>query len=222
MLTLTAQQQADLENNLVPKAAVWYCSLYLGSSTIRFSDQPEELLYGGETYEAQHNNWRIPDEVQFGSALVPERLTLQFDGAERYVGSSLFARILAEDWHLRSMDLALAIYNQETGAFIAEPRKLYGFIDHLNNPEAEGAEPWATLTCETGTFRMLGTRNTLCTDADQRKRNSNDGFMQNTGIKGTENIPFGISSSAIPGVSSVSSTTTTTFDYNNFDISDYI
>lgn len=217
MLTFTAQQQADLANNLIPKAVVWYCNLYLGGSTISFSDQAEELLYDGTTYEAQHKNWKIPGEVQFGSALVPERLAIQFDGAERYVGGSLFARVLDEDWHLRSMDLALAIYNQETGDFIAEARKLYGFIDNLNNPEAEDAEPWATMTCETGTFRMLGSRNTLCTDADQRKRDADDGFMLNTGIKGTENIPFGIASSKIPGVSSASTITTSYDDYNFFD-----
>ena len=134
----------------------------------------------------------------------PERIDFEFDGADRYVENSLFARFLAGGWHLRQFDLALALYNAETGEFIVEARKLYGFMNELTNPEGDGADAWAVLNCETGTFRILSARKTQVSDDDQRKRNPSDGFMRNVGVKGSENIPFGISNSNIPGVSNAS------------------
>lgn len=200
--TMTAQQQADLANNLIPKAAVWFVNMYLDTVTLRFSDQAEDLLYGGDTYEAQHKKWRMPEALSTGSALVPERIDLKFDGADRYVGGSLFARILNGGYHLRSFDLACAIYNAESGAFIVEPYKIYGFIDQIKENEAVDAEPWATMSCETGMFRTLANRQTQCSHEDQIQRNATDTFFKNTGIKGSENIPFGISSSDVPGYKS--------------------
>lgn len=214
--TMTTQQQADLADNLVPKAVVWFASLYLDSYTLRFSDQAESLVYDSETFEAAHKKWRIPGEISTGSALVPERIDFQFDGADRYVGGSLFARILAGGYHLRQFDLACAVYNASSGDFIVEAHKIYGFIDQIKEIEAEGGEPWATMSCETGTYRMLGNRQTQCSDEDQRLRNATDGFFKNTGIKGSENIPFGIKSSNIPGTSSTGNTGTTTNLFSRF------
>lgn len=202
--TMTTQQQADLANNLVPKAVIWFASLYLDTGTLRFSDQAEGLTYDSEVFEPAHKKWKIPTEISTGSALVPERIDFQFDGADRYVGGSLFARILAGGYHLRKFDLACAVYNASTGAFIVEAHKIYGFIDQIKEAEGEDHEPWAIMSCETGTYRMLGNRQTQCSDEDQRLRNATDGFFKNTGVKGSENIPFGIKSSNIPGINGAS------------------
>ena len=205
----TAQQKADLANNLIPKAVVWFVQLYLRDTTLRFSDQAEGLTYGGEIFEPGHKRWRIPTAISTGSALEPERIDMQFPTADRYVGSSLFARILDNGYHLRSFDLACAVYNAQDGAFIVEAHKVYGFIDQIKESEAIDAEAWSTMSCETGTFRTLGNRQTFCSDEDQRLRNATDGFFKNTGIKGSENVPFGIASSNIPGTSSVDTGGTT-------------
>lgn len=205
----TAQQKADLANNLIPKAVVWFVQLHLRDTTLRFSDQAEGLTYDGEIFEPGHKRWRIPTAISTGSALEPERIDMQFPTADRYVGSSLFARILDNGYHLRSFDLACAVYNAQDGSFIVEAHKVYGFIDQIKESEAIDAEAWSTMSCETGTFRTLGNRQTFCSDEDQRLRNATDGFFKNTGIKGSENVPFGIASSNIPGTSSVDTGGTT-------------
>lgn len=171
---------------------------------LRCTDHSYALVYAGETYEAGVDHWKIDGTLASGSQLVPEPVTISFDGAEQYDDTSFIGRLVDRTWHRRDIYLTGIVINPQTGALLDDFDTWRGRLDTLNVTDQVGGVSTAALRCESGTFHALSRNNATASDADQKRRNANDTFFENQALKVSQKMPFGLSYSDIPGTPNTS------------------
>jgi hypothetical protein len=189
-------------------AHAWLLDLYTAEGTLRAWDKNIPITYGGDTYEAQFDRWRIEGDIKIGVDLTPEPLTIVFDGALQSDDSSFVGRLVDSTWHQRRMrirGLLMDVSSNFTTA-IGVHVEWNGWMDTIQANDGIGNTSTIVLNCEGGIMRALDQNLTLCTDADQRRRLSTDQFMRNVALKPAQEVPFGVSWSKIPGGSGYGST----------------
>lgn len=196
---MTAQQRADLRDPSIPKTAVWVVSLQPDGGDINLNTSNIDVTFNSTTYSAALDKFTLEGQLSTGAALVPETVTLQFDANDQHTSGTPLYNLLRSDWHLRRIYIACLFFNHTTGDFIICPREFYGTMERLTVQEQPAGQAMALLECETGTFRALDSNRITCSDRDQRIRSATDTFFLNTSVTGTRQVPFGISSNAIPG-----------------------
>jgi hypothetical protein len=166
---MTAQQRADLRDPSIPKTAVWVVSLQPDGGDINLNTSNIDVTFNSTTYSAALDKFTLEGQLSTGAALI------------------------------RRIYIACLFFNHTSGDFIICPREFYGTMERLTIQEQPSGQAMALLECETGTFRALDSNRITCSDRDQRIRSATDTFFLNTSVTGTRQVPFGISSNAIPG-----------------------
>jgi hypothetical protein len=182
-------------------AHAWLLDLYTAEGTLRAWDKNIPITYGGDDYEAQFDRWRIEGDIKIGVDLTPEPLTIVFDGALQSDDASFIGRLVDSTWHQRRMrirGLLMDVSSNFTTA-IGVHVEWNGWMDTIQTNDGIGNTSTIVLNCEGGIMRALDQNLTLCTDADQRRRLSTDQFMRNVALKPSQEVPFGVSWSKIPG-----------------------
>lgn len=178
----------------------WLLALETDEGWLRCTDNGSALVYNSETYEAARDKWRIEGALSTGAMLVPESVTLSFDGADQYDDTSIVGRLLDRTWHRREIILTGLLLNVDTGALLDDFDTWRGRMDQIATSEAEASKALITISCESGTFNALSRNNSTVSDADQRRRAASDAFLKNQALKVGQKMPFGLSNSKIPGV----------------------
>jgi hypothetical protein len=171
---------------------------------LRCTDEAAGLVWNSVTYEGAADLWQIEGELSTGALLVPETVTITFDGALQYDDTSLIGRLLDRTWHRRAVILTGLFMNTTTGAALDDFDQWRGRMDQISTAEVEDGPSTITISCESGTFNALSTNQSTVSDADQRRRSATDQFLRNQALKVGQKIPFGINSQNIPGVVGVS------------------
>ncbi len=196
-IPLTSAQRTALQSRRVH--IVWLLTMEIDGDTVRVCSLDEAVSYGGESYAAGSDKWEIRGRIGSASNLVPEPLTLVFDGGDQFSAGTFTARLVTGDWHLRPIRLEGVMLDPDDHSPIGAFLVWEGYMDVLSSQDADGAPSVISLTCEGGSFRALSKNLRRCTDADQRTRSSGDTFFRNTGIKPSQNVPFGTSWSKVAG-----------------------
>jgi|GEM_PF-2087603 len=198
-LPLTTDARAALEAREV--AIAWLLDLYTDEGTLRCWDQAIPITYGGDTYEALQDRWRIEGEIKIGADLTPEPLTIAFDGAPQTDDASFIGRLLDRTWHQRRMRLRGLLMNVSSNfvTAIGVHMTWNGWMDTISTSDGVGTASVVTLNCESGILRALDMNLTACTDEDQRRRLSTDQFFRNVALKPAQQVPFGTKWINIPG-----------------------
>lgn len=182
-------------------AHAWLLDLYTAEGTLRCWDKNIAITYGGDTYEALGDRWRIEGEIKIGVDLTPEPLTLAFDGAPQSDDATFIGRLVDRTWHQRRMrirGLLLDVSSNFTTA-IGVHVEWNGWMDTLQTSDGMGSASTVILNCEGGILRALDQNLTTCTDADQKRRLATDQFMRNIALKPSQDVPFGTDWKNIPG-----------------------
>jgi hypothetical protein len=200
-LPLTTDARNALEAREV--AVAWLLDLYTDEGTLRCWDKHIAITYGGDTYEALGDRWRIDGEIKLASDLVAEPLTILFDGAPQTEDTAFVGRLLDRGWHQRRMRLRGLLLNVASNftTAIGVHLEWNGWMDTIETTDAMGQPSLVKLTCEGGIFRAIDRNMTLCTDSDQRRRDPDDAFFRNVALKPSQDVPFGTKWSNIPGSS---------------------
>lgn len=198
-LPLTTTARAALSAREV--AHSWLLDLYTDEGTLRGWDKQIPVTYNSNTYEPLSDTWGISGEIRLGADLVPEPLTITFDGAPQNDDTSFVGRLLDRSWHQRRMRLrGLLLF---TGSNLTTPLGVHldwnGWMDTITVTDAVGQPAQVVLGCEGGVFRALDRNMTTCTDPDQRRRSATDSFFKNVALKPTQDVPFGTTWANIPG-----------------------
>lgn len=167
---------------------------------LRATDNGAQLTYDSKTFEAARDKWRIEGELSTGAMLVPETVTISFDGGDQYDNASIIGRLLDRTWHRRQVVLIGILLNVETGAILDDFDTWRGRMDQVSTSESEAAAGIVTISCESGTFNALSRNQATVSDADQRRRSATDAFLKNQASKVNIKMPFGLSNSKVPGV----------------------
>lgn len=193
----------DARNALAARevAHAWLLDLYTDEGTLRCWDQGIAITYGGDTYEALGDRWRIEGEIKIGADLSPEPLTIGFDGAPQSDDASFIGRLVDRTWHQRRMRLRGLLMNVASNFVtpIGIHLEWNGWMDTISTSDGSGAPSIVTLNCESGILRALDMNLTTCTDEDQRRRLSTDQFFRNVALKPAQQVPFGTTWGKIPG-----------------------
>lgn len=198
-LNLTASVEAAIEVDQIAHA--WLLELFTDEGALRCWDKPFDMSYGGNTYEGLGDSWEIAGEIRLGTDLVPEPLTFNFDGSRILDNADFTGRLVDRSWHQREMRLTglLFVPGQRFGTPIGPHLIWNGTMDTLENPEGDGSISGVVLSCEGGIFRALDRNMTVCTDADQKRRNPSDRLFENVATKPQQDVPFGRAWSNVPG-----------------------
>lgn len=182
-------------------AIAWLLELYTDEGTLRSWSQRDAMTFEGNTFEAGVERWGISSELKCGRDLVPQPLVLWLDGVGQLDGASFTGRLLARKWHTRPIRLRQLICAPMTNfrVPIGIAYDWRGFMDTIDAAWGASGPLRIVLNCESGTFRSKGRNMTTLTDADQRRRDPNDGSFRNTALKGSQDIPFGDNWSNIAG-----------------------
>ncbi|MEL7203198.1 MAG: hypothetical protein AAGL19_03445 [Pseudomonadota bacterium] len=182
-------------------AHAWLLELFTTEETLRAWDKNIDLSYESNTFEGIGDKWRIAGEISMGVDLVPEPLTISFDGSLQNDDTSFIGKLVDNQWHNRKVRLRgmLLDVSSEFTVPIGVHIDWNGFMDQLDTSDTTGQASTISLKCEGGTFRALDRFLVQCTDEDQRRRNANDAFMQNVALKPQQDVPFGKSWSKIAG-----------------------
>ncbi|HPE49721.1 MAG TPA: hypothetical protein PLR76_15060 [Hyphomonas sp.] len=193
----------DARNALAARevAHAWLLELFTDEGTLRGWDKPVPITYGGDDFEALGDQWGISGEIRLGADLVPEPLTITFDGAPQNDDASFVGRLLDRSWHQRRMRLRGLLLNVSSNFTTAIGIHLdwNGWMDTISTTDAVGQPAQVILNCEGGVFRALDRNLTLCTHADQQRRSATDTFFKNVALKPQQDVPFGTKWSNIPG-----------------------
>lgn len=178
----------------------WLLELETVEGWLRSTDRDVALTYDSNPFEAAHHTWEVQGEINSGANLVPEPITLKFDGADQYDSTSILARLIARTWHQRQIILRGILLNETSviGQFI----EWRGRMDMLDFTTKTQSEAIAVMSCEGGTFKVLDRNHSTVSDADQRRRNPDDAFFKNQAKRVGQRMPFGTKSVAIPGSTS--------------------
>lgn len=199
---LSAAARTALRSSTV--AVIWLLTLETAEGTLRISNVNRDISFGGNTYEAGQDKWFIQGQITTGSGLIPEPITVAFDGSERFDDADFVGRLLDRTWHQRAATLEGILADPETGAVIDSYYTWRGRMDTLTDGDALGGVSQVIVSLEGGTFRALDRNYTTCGHNDHRRRDSNDHFFQNTGSKASTSIPFGTRNVDIAGEHGVS------------------
>lgn len=168
--------------------------------TLRFNSRNSILSYDGALWEAAPDQWKVTSGLVGSSALVPEALTMEFDGGYQYDSGSIVARLLGATWHRRPMAFHALLLTPDNNV-VDRHYEWRGRIDKISSTEAIGGMSIISLIGESGTFRALDASNGTCSDVDQRSREPTDTFFENMASKRGKQWPFGQKWSEIPGAS---------------------
>lgn len=183
-------------------ATAWLLEMSTDEDTLRTNDRSLDLTYNSVVYEAAFHAWHIEGEISTGANLVPEPLTLRFDGADQYDTSSILARLIARTWAQRPVTLTGLLLNTQDKSILGEFMVWKGRMDTMEFSEQPGGESLAVMTCEGGPFRVLGRNMTTASHADQQRRNSSDLLFKNQASKVGRRMPFGVKQVEVPGSNS--------------------
>lgn len=200
-LPLSTAQRNALRARRV--SIVWLFEIELDEETIRICSLDEAVNYDGHSWAAGVDSWDITGRIGSSSNLTPEPLTISFDGGDQFTPGTVTYRILNQTWHLRPVKLIGLMLDPDTSSPIGEFVNWEGSAEEIQASDITRGPSTIVLTCEGGSFRALSRNLTRCTDADQRLRVATDGFFRNTGIKPSQNIPFGVSWSNAPGTGNI-------------------
>lgn len=206
----TGVQNALASGNL---SVAWLLELVTDELTLRTTNRNIEVTYDGAVYEAAHHGWQIEGEISTGTNLVPEPLTLSFDGADQYDSTSILRRLLDRTWAQREMTLTGLLLNTSDKSVIGDFMTWKGRMDTFEITEQAGAASIAVLVCEGGPFRVLGRNHTTASHADQQRRSPTDLFFKNQASKVGKRMPFGVKQVEVPGNSGGGGTTGGFNDY---------
>ena len=182
-------------------STAWLLELETDEDTLRTTDRGIEITHNSNTFEAAHHSWKIEGEISTGANLVPEPLTLSFDGADQYESTSILARLIARTWAQRPMSLTGLLLDTSDKSVIGEFMVWKGRMDTMEFTEQGGAEALAVMVCEGGPFRVLGRNMTTVSHADQQRRNASDLLFKNQASKVGRRMPFGVKQTTVPGSS---------------------
>ena len=196
---LTTDARNALRNDR-HKALAWLLELTTTDGVLAGWNQTKPVTYDSTDFEALGDRFRLAGELKLGTDLVAEPLTILFDASIDLDSDTFIGRLMDRTWHQRRVRLRGVLFDtsSEWVTPIGTVIDWRGFMDKLER--VEGAEGVVTsLTCEGGTFRALARNMHTCTDLNQKDRASGDLFFQNTGIKPTQDIPFGVHWGNVPG-----------------------
>lgn len=200
-LPLTTASRNALKAREISHA--WLLELFTDEGTLRAWDKHLDIVYETDTFEGIGDKWEIAGEIRLGVDLVPEPLTLSFDGALQSDDTSFIGRLLDRTWHQRKVRIRGLIL--DTSSNFTTPIGVHldwnGWMDSIETTDAAGQPSQVILSCEGGVFRALDKHLTKCTDADQKQRNPSDAFFRNVALKPKQDVPFGKSWSKIAGTS---------------------
>ena len=159
----------------------------LGDDPLAIWDDLGTLSYGGTDYVGAAGRF-IVEPSTTASALSVRGLKITFSGLD----SEIVALIEGVDWHQRPI-----LYSRATFA-IDSPQLLYvhdefaGFMDQIKWSEAINGQPSAlVLYCESASREYARHGSRTASDADQRQRDSNDGFFSFAASAVTQTIDWG-------------------------------
>lgn len=180
-------------------STAWLLELEPDEGTIRTTDRGLEITHNSVVYTPAYHDWSIQGEISTGANLVPEPITIQFNGADQYVNGSILETLLDRTWAQRPMKLTGLLLNTQDKSVIGEFMVWTGRMDTLEFTEQTGAESIAVMVCEGGPFRVLGRNMTTASHADQQRRNANDLLFKNQASKVGRRMPFGVKQVDVPG-----------------------
>lgn len=199
----------DARNALLARevAVGWLLELSCDEGTLRGWSGTESLSYDSATWEALGDRWGVSGAIGGGLDLVAESIVFWFDGGPQYDDASFVGRLLDRTWHQRAFRLRQVLFQTSTyfATVIGEVLDVRGFMDTIQTPEGGTEASRVVLSCETGTFRARARDMATITDADQRRRDSDDASFRNMAVKPFQDVPFGASWTTIPGVRSAGS-----------------
>lgn len=213
-IPLTTAQRTALQSGSVK--LVWLMTIELAEETMRFCSYDQPITYDSQTYEKGMDKWKLTGRVGSSSNLTPEPLNISFDGGDQYIDGTITRRILTQTWHLRPISLTGLMLDPSDDTVIGPFFEWEGFLDSAQIGDTEGNPSTLVITAEGGAFRALSKNHRKCTDADQRTRDASDTFFINTGVKPSQNIPFGISWSKVPGNGNTNNSDDDTSDFSDF------
>lgn len=195
--TWASNVQTAMESGQLSVA--WLLEMQTDELTLRTTNREIEITYNSAVYEPAYQGWEISGTLSTGSNLVPEPLTLTFDGADQYVEGTLLERLLDNTWSQRPMALTGLLLNIADRSVIGEFMRWLGRMDTIDFTEHTGSKAIAVMTCEGGPFRVLGRNMSTVSHADQLRRNPTDMFFKNQASKVGSRMPFGVKQVNIPG-----------------------
>lgn len=182
-------------------AHAWLLELFTDEGTLAAWDKTIPITYDSTDFEPLSDQWGISGEIRLGADLVPEPLTITFDGAPQNDDASFVGRLLDSTWHQRKMRLRGLLLDTSSNftSAIGVHLDWNGWMDTISVTDAIGQPAQVVLNCEGGVFRALDRNFTTCTHADQLRRSATDTFFKNVALKPTQDVPFGTSWKNIPG-----------------------
>lgn len=180
----------------------WFFDLYTDEGTLRGWNQQFAITLSGDEYEPLGDKIDIDVEINSGSDLVAEPLTIKFDGAAKLDNTSFVGRLLDRTWHQRRIRVRQFVFDVTSNkrSEATEVFSWYGNMDTLSDPEGGSGPAEIILNCESGTFRALARNNQTVTDVNQRLRDANDASFKNMSVKPFQRVPFGIGDHKIAGL----------------------
>ncbi len=197
-LPLSSAARAAIKSRRVAHA--WLIELFTAEGTLRAWDKPMTGSYGGVDFEGIGDAWSL-SEIKLSTGLVPQPITITFDGGLQHDDSSFVGRLLDRTWHQRKIRLRGLLLDPESNwtSAIGVHLDWNGYMDQISTSDQVSAPSSVVLTCESGVFRALDRSMTTCSNIDQKRRDPTDGFFRNTATKPTQDIPFGTGWKNVPG-----------------------
>lgn len=186
-------------------ASAFLLELKTDEGTLRAWDKGHALTFETFSWEPMDSLWTITDALKSGADLVPEALTISFEGSEQYIDTSFVGRLLDRTWHQRKIRIRQLLFEPATN-FITPIEVVYdwrGYMDTIDAPEGGRVVDVLVLNSESGMFGVHDSNVRTLTDQDQRLRDANDASFRNMALKINQDVPFGVGWSAIPGSSPV-------------------
>lgn len=198
-LPLSPEVITAMESGAIANA--WLLTLYADEGILRGWSGYSDINFGGNIYEGLSDGWRIEGDIRLSGDLVPEPLTLVFDGTPANENTSFVGRLVDRSWHQRPMSLVGLLFVPGTNFItpVGTWLEWSGTMDTLESADADNDTADMIMNAEGGIFRALDTYLTTCTDLDQRLRDPTDAFFENVASKPQQDFPFGKSWSKVPG-----------------------
>lgn len=196
---LTVGVEAALEADRLAIAFLW--DLYLKETTLRVWNQPGDLTFDGSAYVGIGDRIRPQGEFRLGGGLTPKSLSFLIDGSRQDEPGSFARTLVTNTWHQRRIRMRMVCFTPGTDfrVEIGSILEWHGRMDTMPDTEGRDQPNTLQLNCEGGTFAVLSRTMATYSDTDQKKRAPLDRFFEQTASKPTQDIPFGISYTNVPG-----------------------
>lgn len=158
-----------------------------GSAPLCFWDDVGSILADGDTYVGAAGRFTI--EASVTTADMSSRgLDITFSGLD----SAVIAMIDGVIWHQRPVLVQRAIIGVDVPQVLHLMPEFSGFLDKVTWSEAAAGRPSTlVLSCESATREMSRSGSRTASDADQRERDSADGFFAFTASSVNTSIDWG-------------------------------